>query len=121
MNSCGRKGWGTDGDVFGAARLGSAIPDPLTRGGHDRLSGVYVGHATFVFNAKHAAKNDRNFFKLGTLTRFLPSLRRHHPGHAHAAMSGIDVTCKFLDSFGFVSSSGNHGRTGNQFRHRSTL
>ena len=121
MDCRGRKGGQADRNVFRATGFWRAVANPLAGRGHDGLSRMDVGDATFVFDANHAAQHDGDFFELWPLAGLQPSLWRDHSGDAHAGVPGIHLSRELFDTFGFIAGSSDDGRARNQSRHRLNI
>src|ERR1700683_975383 len=90
-------------DVFRAASLGTALPNPLSRMGDDALAGVNIEGAAAMLDAQHATEHDGDLLELRLLPRLDPSLRRDHAGDAHGAMVRIYPARIFLARFRLVA------------------
>ena len=75
-----------DRDVLGTT-VRRAVPDPLAWRRDDRLAGVDVDDAAFVFDPHGAFQHDRDLLELRPLAWFLPARRRHHARHADRGVS----------------------------------
>ena len=76
------EGGEADGDVFGAAFVGSGVADPLAGVGNYGLSGGDVDRSVLVFYAQRAFEDDGELVEGGSLTGFEPSGGTAHVGYA---------------------------------------
>jgi len=97
------EGGKADGDVFGAAFLGSGVADPLAGVGDDGLSGGDVERTVLVFNVEGAFENDGEFVEGGSLAGLEPSGGAAHVGDAGGGGFGVDASDIFVDQLGFIA------------------
>jgi len=117
VNGVRREGRQAYSDVFCAIRLGTAVANPLSRRGNDRLPGPHFDDAALVLYAHQAAQYDSYFLKLRPLTWLEPTAGRDHARHADAAVSRVHPAGEFQDLLRFVSRSLNYRRSFDESRH----
>ncbi len=103
MDGVHGKRWEADGDVFGAAFVGSGVTDPFAGVGDDGLSGGDVERARFVLDAEGAFEDDGELVEGGSLAGLEPSGGAAHVGDAGGGSLGIDAPNVFVDELGFVA------------------
>ena len=56
-----------------------------------------------ALDVKLSAKDDRNFVKLRSLSRFTPSRWANHPRNTYGFRRGVDSANKLLDDLGWLA------------------
>ena len=117
MNRVGRESRQTNSDVFRTSGFGAAVAYPLARACDHSLPGSHIEVPTFKFHAQHPNEDNGNFFKLGALSRFQPSLGRNHARNTGSFVTRIYATRILFDALRLVTLGLNDCGFIYQFRH----
>lgn len=99
MDSVGRKGRQTHGDVFRAGSARGAVTHPLTGIDDDCLAGGDLMHGIARLHLQLAAQDDCDLVEFRPLTVLTPPWWAGHFGDAERGCSGIHTSDEFLDDF----------------------
>src|SRR5208282_1390630 len=106
-----------ESDVLGAAREWSRVADPFAAVRDDSLPGGHIQFAGFMPHPQLAPQNHRVLVKFRSLSRFLPTFRAVHMGHANAGGRGVDTADVLLNDLRFTSGGFDARRLRNQSWH----